>query len=370
MRQVRPGAVDAEQVREPRNGDAEVGGRLVTPLLAQGRPPRPVTSIDVRGRCAGSRSRADDVDGVERPDRDDAVGLDAIDPVPHELDVRALERPEPRAVVLQHPLAERRVVRDDLVDEVRSLSDDRCHPAQQPSSASRGLHSPNGRSGRRGPGRSGTARCRRRCPRTSSGSGTSVRRTAGAAAPSGHRVEPAWYSGFGMIHWAVRWKTVRWSTRSAIGADLEAGRPGADQAEPGTGDVEVIGPASRGNDRPAKVSRPGMSGSFGMFSEPTALMRNRASSTSSPCGAATHPPPGGVLLPRHLRDGRPEAAVRPQVVLVDDPREVVAQLGLPAELAPVVSGLERVAVPVAADVDLHPGSGSPTRCRPGPRSCR
>ena len=32
-------------------------------------------------------------------------------------------------------------------------------------------------------------------------------------APSGTR---SWYIGFGNIHWAVRWKTSRWATCSAI----------------------------------------------------------------------------------------------------------------------------------------------------------
>ena len=51
-------------------------------------------------------------------------------------------------------------------------------------------------------------------------------------------------------------------------------------------------------------------------------------------------------------DARVPAAVRLEVVRLEDPPEVRAQLGVLREvLGPVVGGLERVAVEVAADVD-------------------
>ena len=73
------------------------------------------------------------------------------------------------------------------------------------------------------------------------------------------------------------------------------------------------------NEGPAKVSMPGISGSRGRFSEPTALITKRASSTSSaPIVGHCDTPLGCLLLPHHLGDSGLEAAVRPEVVLVDD----------------------------------------------------
>ena len=103
---------------------------------------------------------------------------------------------------------------------------------------------------------------------------------------------------------------------------------------------------------------PGMSGSRGRFSEPTALMTNRASSSSSAAVGVAEPDEPRAVASSHVSAGHrgAEAAVRAEVVLVEDLGEVVPQLGLPAVvLAPVVRRLERVAVLVAADVD--PGAG-------------
>ena len=78
------------------------------------------------------------------------------------------------------------------------------------------------------------------------------------------------------------------------------------------------------------------------------------------------------LVPRERRHRGAEAAVRTELVLVEHADEVVAQLGLLAEvLGPVVRRLERVAVVMTADVDARTRvRGSPTRCRPGPRPSR
>ena len=114
-----------------------------------------------------------------------------------------------------------------------------------------------------------------------------------------------------------------------------------------------------------------MSGRFGVFSAPTALMTNRASSTSS----------AAVAVPRRstrqtaacLVPGRAPCTVVPNrqcgrsPYLSTTPAKYVAQLGLLAVvLAPVVGRLERVAVLVAADVDpgariavLPPGAARP-----------
>ena len=91
-----------------------------------------------------------------------------------------------------------------------------------------------------------------------------------------------WYSGFGMIHWAVRWKMVSCSTSGAMAGPIW--KPLA----PAPTRANLVPPMSRSsgqraewNEGPSKVSMPGISGIRGMLSEPTALMTNRASSTSS-----------------------------------------------------------------------------------------
>ena len=101
---------------------------------------------------------------------------------------------------------------------------------------------------------------------------------------------------------------------------------------------------------------PGMSGSRGMFSEPTALMTNRASRTSAvPSGFAMATCQELVgSSQRERRHRGAETAVVAELVLVEHADEVVAQLGLLAVvLGPVMRGLERVAVVMASDVDAR-----------------
>ena len=65
-------------------------------------------------------------------------------------------------------------------------------------------------------------------------------------------------------------------------------------------------------------------------------------------------PTSGRVVEGHGVDARVQPAVLLEVVRVHDPLEVGAQLGVLREvLGPVVGGLERVAVEVAADVDAR-----------------
>src|SRR4030095_6319922 len=72
--------------------------------------------------------------------------------------------------------------------------------------------------------------------------------------------------------------------------------------------------------------------------------------------ADRHAPACRGLVPLGTRDLRLEAAAGPQTGLVEHAREVAPQLGLLAVvLAPVVRGLEGVAVLMARHVDARAG---------------
>ena len=157
----------------------------------------------------------------------------------------------------------------------------------------------------------------------------------------------------------MRWKMCELlDLRGDGGADLETAGAGADKCEPGPADIQVLGQRAEWNDGPAKVSMPGISGSRGRLSEPTALMTKRASNTFSA-------PLVSRAVTRHMArsschstsvDRGVEAAVRPEVELVDDGTEVVAQLRLLAVvLAPQLGRLEGEAVLMAPDVDTCAG---------------
>ena len=108
------------------------------------------------------------------------------------------------------------------------------------------------------------------------------------------------------------------------------------------------------NDGPAKSSMPGMSGSLGWLSAPTALITNAGvEHLGGAVGRADRDgPAAGRLVVVAASDLGAEPAVRSDVVVVEHPGEVLLQLRLLGEvLAPVVGGLEGVAVEVAADVD-------------------
>ena len=141
--------------------------------------------------------------------------------------------------------------------------------------------------------------------------------------------------------------------------DLEPARAGADEREALAADVDVVGPAARsGTTGPAKSSMPGMSGRWGWFSAPTALITANASSWSTdPSFAFTSTVQRPVrVVERGARDLGVEPAVRLDAVLVHHSPEVLRELGLLREvLGPVVGRLERVAVEVAADVDPRAG---------------
>ena len=166
VREVRARAVDAEQVREVRDRDPEVRRRLVAPLLAQRHT---VAPGDVHRReevvVPEAGRVADDVGFVQRAvDGDDAVGDDALDAGAHELDVRLLERAQPGAVVLQHPLPHRRVVGDRLLEQVGPVLEVHRDPCRQLLAPQRVRLVDRAALARRGSrDRSGRARCPSRC---------------------------------------------------------------------------------------------------------------------------------------------------------------------------------------------------------------
>src|SRR5581483_6321129 len=120
VRQVGARPVHAEEVGEVRDRDAEVRRRFVTELLTERDAVAPghvhrreeVVVLEA-GRVA------DDVGLVQHAvGGDDAFGNDTLDRRVLELDVRLLQRAQPRAVVLQDPLPHRGVVGDRLRDQV------------------------------------------------------------------------------------------------------------------------------------------------------------------------------------------------------------------------------------------------------------
>ena len=143
------------------------------------------------------------------------------------------------------------------------------------------------------------------------------------------------------------------------GADLESTGAGTDEREVGC--LGCRGPpasAPSGTKGRRRFPCPRCQGSRGRFSEPTALMTKRASSTSSaPLACRTRDAPHGlVFLPHRLGDSRLEAAVRLEIEFVDDGPEVSAKLGLLAVvLAPELGRFEREAVLMAPDVDACAG---------------
>src|SRR6185436_15665617 len=102
MGEVRARAIEAEQVRKARHGDAEIRARLVPPLLAKRHARaaddlhRPEEAVRVK-----SRREDDDVDRVlAAAGAAHVVGRDLAYAVGHEIDVLALEGREPAPVVL------------------------------------------------------------------------------------------------------------------------------------------------------------------------------------------------------------------------------------------------------------------------------
>ena len=99
----------------------------------------------------------------------------------------------------------------------------------------------------------------------------------------------SWYLRFGNIHCAVRWNTVRCSTSSAmVGAIWKPLAPAPTRAKRVPRMSTSGSHRAEWNDGPAKSSMPSMSGIFGWFNEPTALITKRASRVSvAPSGVRT-----------------------------------------------------------------------------------
>ena len=138
--------------------------------------------------------------------------------------------------------------------------------------------------------------------------------------------------------------------------DLEAAGAGADEREPRAPVVDRWSQRAEWNDGPAKSSMPGMSGIFGVLSAPTALMTTRASSTSVVPSAVRdgHGPTAGLVVEGGRLDRVSNRQCGSRSCASHDPLEVLPELGVLGEvLGPVVGGLERVAVEVAADVDAR-----------------
>ena len=88
--------------------------------------------------------------------------------------------------------------------------------------------------------------------------------------------------GLGNIHWAVRWKTVRLSTPSAMaGAIWKPLAPAPIMATLCPERSTEWSHRAEWKEGPAQVSRPGMSGMWGRLSWPTAEITARASRVDS-----------------------------------------------------------------------------------------
>ena len=115
------------------HGDAEVGGRPVTPLLLQRDSPAS-GDLDRREEVAVPKTRcvADDVDLVQRAvGRHHPLGDDVIDRRTDQVNVRCGQASQPRAIVLQHPLTHGWVVGGRLVDQVGPIGEQRLHPGRK-----------------------------------------------------------------------------------------------------------------------------------------------------------------------------------------------------------------------------------------------
>ena len=138
--------------------------------------------------------------------------------------------------------------------------------------------------------------------------------------------------------------------------DLEPGGARADEREPLAREVEPVGPPCRVERRAGERVHAGDVGKPGDVQRTDrADDEPRLEDLRAPVRVPNADLPGARrLVPRERRHRGAEAAVRTELVLVEHADEVVAQLGLLAEvLGPVVRRLERVAVVMTADVDTR-----------------
>ena len=306
---------------------------------------------------------------------------DALDAGAHELDVGLLQAREPRAVVLEHPLRRRRVVghrpwprAGRVVAELR-----RASSAPNELAASR-----------RSPALIASGRRRRSRDRSRLRSMVSpdarVEREE-AEPPAVERQvahRPALAVGHLPVVVGVREHPLRGALEHGelldlVGdrrRDLEAAGAGADEREARAVGSRPSGPsAAEWNDGPAKSSMPGMSGSCGRFSAPTALMTARASSVSVVAvGVARRRPTSAASSSSNVARGDlgVEPAVRVEVVLRRS-RARSSRAARAAARSTRSSGRPARTSSSRSGCRCRPGrrgSGCPTTCRRDRRSSR
>ena len=264
--EVRTRAVHAEQVREPRHGDAEVGRRFVAPERSQGlavapgdlhRPEEVVV--------AKPGGVTDDIGLVEHSvGRADAAGLDALDTGADQIDIVLLEAAKPRPVVLERAFTGGRVVGRDLRKKVGVVADLFGHEAEE--------------------------EVARRLVALADGETVGVvpvgidARAAevdACAGPQDQKAEPATEIGevadrplhavgHRLVVVRIREHPLRGSLENVqlldlIGdrrGDLEAGGAGADECEPRAGDIDRVVPPDRMERRAVEVVDAGDVGKF------------------------------------------------------------------------------------------------------------
>ena len=158
-----------------------------------------------------------------------------------------------------------------------------------------------------------------------------------------------------MIHCGVRWKMARCATCSAmVGAIWNPVAPAPTSAKRAPVMSRPAGQRAEWNEGPSNESMPGICGILGRFKEPTALMTKRACSVSSAPSEDRTRTAQRSPSSSHLASSTSVLKRQwlPQFVLAQHALEIRTQLGLLAEiLAPVVGGLEGIAVVVTADID-------------------
>ncbi len=290
----------------------------------------------------------------------------------HQLDVVLLQAGQPRPVVLERPLAGGRVVGHHLGEQVRVVADLALDPAREQLAGD--LVAGADREPAAVVVRGIDARVLDREP--------GPRIEGQEAEPP--RVErqvphrPPLPVGHGEVVVGIREHPLRGALEhrellDLVGdgrRDLEAARARPHEGEALAAVVDRVVPARGVERRAGEVVHAGDVGELGPVQRAhRADDEARVERLGRAVGVAheDRPPPGRLVVGR-VGDLGLEADVRTQRVVVQHPDEVLLQLRLLREvLGPVVGGLERVAVEVAADVDARTGVTVlvPRAARPG-----
>ncbi len=310
---------------------------------------------------------ADDVGLVEHTvDGADPVRFDAFDAGAVELDVVAGEATQPRPVVLQGALAGGRVVGDDLGEQFLVVDVFTDPPLEEPAGGEVAF------TDRQSVGVVPVG-VDPAAPQVAPGSRPELEEPEpapeegqvadGPLLPVGHRLVVVGV-GEHPLGGALEDVEVRHLVRDGR-ADLEATGPGPDQGDAPAREVDRVVPADRVERRALEVVDALDVGHLRTVQRPdraddrpggvrldVAAGRRRIRGVRVVHGAHPHLPRAGALVVGGADHLGPEPAVLVDPVPVHDVDEVLLELRLPGEvLAPVVGGLEGVAVEVAAHVD-------------------